>query len=72
MGTGVEGDDEHVLSWITFFPIIGMVVVLFLPRERLNLIRWTSAIASAVPLVLSIWLFATSTGRRARCNSSRR
>jgi NADH-quinone oxidoreductase subunit M len=49
---------NHVLSWITFFPIIGMVVVLFLPRERPNLVRWTSAIASAIPLVLSIWLFA--------------
>ncbi len=49
---------NHVLSWITFFPIIGMVVVLFLPRERLNLVRWTAAVTSAVPLVLSIWLFA--------------
>ncbi len=49
---------DHVLSWMTFFPLIGMLVVLFLPRERPNLVRWTAAITSAVPLVLSIWLFA--------------
>ena len=49
---------NHVLSWITFFPLIGMVVVLFLPRERPNLVRWTAAITSAVPLILSIWLYA--------------
>ncbi|MBM3287158.1 MAG: NADH-quinone oxidoreductase subunit M, partial [Candidatus Eisenbacteria bacterium] len=48
---------SHLLSWITFFPLIGMVVVLFLPRDRHNWIRWTSAAASAVTLALSIWLF---------------
>jgi NADH-quinone oxidoreductase subunit M len=49
---------SHVLSWITFFPLIGMVVVLALPKERLNLIRWTAAAAAAVPLLLAIWIFA--------------
>ncbi len=31
-----------VLSLITFLPLIGGIVVLFLPRERLNIIRWTA------------------------------
>ncbi len=48
---------SNVLSWITFFPLIGAAVILCLPKERPNLIRWTAAAASAVPLVLSIWLY---------------
>lgn len=31
-----------VLSLITFLPLIGGIVVLFLPRERLRVIRWTA------------------------------
>jgi len=49
---------SHVLSWITFFPLVGMVVILALPKERLNLIRWTAAVTSAVPLALALWIFA--------------
>ncbi len=48
----------HVLSWMTFFPLIGAAVILALPRERLNLVRWTAAATSAVPLLLGVWLFA--------------
>ncbi|MBD3162087.1 MAG: NADH-quinone oxidoreductase subunit M [Candidatus Eisenbacteria bacterium] len=47
----------HVLSWTTFFPLIGMAVILAMPRNRPNLIKWTAAAASAVPLVLSVWIF---------------
>src|SRR5579859_4102988 len=31
-----------LLSLITFLPLIGGIVVLFLPRERLRMIRWTA------------------------------
>jgi len=31
-----------LLSLITFLPLIGGIVVLFLPRERLGVIRWTA------------------------------
>ncbi len=48
---------SHVLSWITFFPVLGMVVILALPRERPNLIRWTAAVTTAVPLLLAVWIF---------------
>ncbi len=47
----------HVLSWMTFFPLIGGAVILALPKNRPNLVRWTAAVTSAVPLVLGIWLF---------------
>lgn len=48
---------SHVLSWMTFFPLIGAAVILALPKNRPNLTRWTAAVTSAVPLVLGIWLF---------------
>jgi NADH-quinone oxidoreductase subunit M len=46
-----------ILSWMTFFPIVGMVVILFLPREKHNWIRWTAAVATAVTLALAVVLF---------------
>jgi NADH-quinone oxidoreductase subunit M len=46
-----------VLSWMTFFPLLGMVAILALPRERPNLVRWTAAVATAVPLILGVWVF---------------
>jgi NADH-quinone oxidoreductase subunit M len=48
---------EHILSWITFFPLVGMVAVLLVPREHKQLIRWTAVITAFVPLALSVQLF---------------
>ena len=48
---------EHILTYMTFIPIAGMVVVLCLPSAAHNLIRWTAAIATVPPLLLAIWLF---------------
>jgi len=45
---------EHLLTWIIFTPLIGTAVVLFLPKERVNLIRWTSALFTFIPLLLSV------------------
>ncbi len=39
-----------MLSWMTFSPLIGMAIVLMLPRDKANWIRWTALITSLVPL----------------------
>ena len=31
-----------ILTWITFVPVLGMVLVLLIPKEQRNAIRWTS------------------------------
>jgi len=49
---------EHILTYMTFIPIAGMVIVLCLPSAAHNLIRWTAAAATVPPLLLAIWLFA--------------
>jgi NADH-quinone oxidoreductase subunit M len=48
---------DHVLTYMVFFPVAGMLVVLLLPSDRHGLIRWTSAIFTVPPLLLAIWLY---------------
>jgi len=45
------------LSAILLSCLVGLLVILFTPPERKAQIRWTSAIFSAIPLILSIYLF---------------
>jgi len=45
-----------LLSYTIFFPLVGLLVVLFLPKEKFAAIRWTSAFFSFVPMILSFYL----------------
>lgn len=47
----------HPLSAMVFTPLVGMVAVLLLPGSARSAIRWTSALAAAVPLALAVWLY---------------
>lgn len=47
-----------ILSWITFIPVLGMIVVLLLPKEKEKTIKWTSLGFVFVQLVLCIVLWA--------------
>lgn len=44
------------LSSLIFFPVLGMIAVMFLPKERHRAIRWTALASSLPPLLLSAWL----------------
>ena len=46
-----------ILSAITFFPLLMAVIVLIIPKSKLNLIRWTSTVLSFIPLALSIYVY---------------
>jgi len=48
---------DHILSWMTFFPVIGAAAIMFLPSERKETIKTVAAAAAAVPLVLAVQLF---------------
>ena len=50
---------SHVLSWMTFSPLIGMLLILCVPGRMKGLIRWISVAASSVPLVLAIYVYGT-------------
>jgi NADH-quinone oxidoreductase subunit M len=53
---------DHVLTYMIFFPVAGMIAVLLLPSDRHGLIRWTSAIFTVPPLLLAIWLYKNFDG----------
>ena len=48
---------EHILSWMTFFPVIGAAVIAFIPSERKEVIKTVAAAAAAVPLILAGQLY---------------
>src|SRR3989304_1205534 len=48
---------SHLLPLILFLPALTAIVILFLPRARVGLIRGVAFAASLVPLGLSIWLW---------------
>ena len=49
--------ESHLLSWITFTPLIGMLAVLAAPRRSLALIQLIALGATLVPLVLATVLY---------------
>jgi len=53
-----------ILSLVIFFPLIGVVAILFIPKERHNAIRATALIASIITLAISLvmlsWFDGTS------------
>jgi NADH-quinone oxidoreductase subunit M len=48
---------DHILTYMTFIPLLGAVIVLCLPSDARSLIKWVSAAATVPPLLLAIWLF---------------
>ena len=48
---------ENLLTYMVFSPLAGMIVVLLLPSEQRNLIRWVSALFTLPPLLLAVWLY---------------
>ena len=46
-----------ILSIITFVPILGLILVLLVPKDKERTIKWLATGVSLVPLALSIWLW---------------
>jgi NADH-quinone oxidoreductase subunit M len=44
------------LILVTFFPLVGVLVLLFIPSDKKNTLRWTALAASLVTFALSIWM----------------
>jgi NADH-quinone oxidoreductase subunit M len=49
--------ESTLLPWMTFIPLLGMAVILVLPRMAHNTIKWTAAAATLPQLVMAIYLF---------------
>ncbi|HAK58815.1 MAG TPA: oxidoreductase, partial [Nitrospiraceae bacterium] len=48
---------NHILTLITFTPVLGSAVILLLPKGRHGAIKWGSLIITLVPLLLSLFLY---------------
>ena len=44
------------LILVTFFPLMGVLALLFIPSDKKNALRWTALVASLVTFSLSIWM----------------
>jgi NADH-quinone oxidoreductase subunit M len=45
---------DTMLTWVTFTPLLGVLVILFLPKDRNNLVRWVALLASTATFVVSV------------------
>lgn len=46
----------HPLNLVTFFPLLGLLVLLFIPREQKDTIRLVTLITTLITFALSIWM----------------
>ncbi len=46
------------LTLVTFFPLVGVLVLLLLPSEKKNLLRWTALVTSLVVFGISLWVLS--------------
>jgi NADH-quinone oxidoreductase subunit M len=53
----VNENASHVLSWITFVPLIGMALILCLPKTAVTAIKAVALAATFVPLVLATQVY---------------
>jgi NADH-quinone oxidoreductase subunit M len=44
------------LTLLTFFPLVGVLVLLFTPSDRKNILRWTALVTTLITFGISIWV----------------
>src|SRR5689334_2072828 len=44
------------LTLLTFFPLLGILILFFIPSDRKDALRWTALITSLVTFLLSLWV----------------
>jgi NADH-quinone oxidoreductase subunit M len=45
-----------LLPLLTFFPLVGVLIILFLNPEQKNAIRWTAVITALIAFGISVWI----------------
>ena len=48
---------DHLLTIITFVPLVGHCVILLCPKEQHNLIRWIAVAATLPQILIAIYLY---------------
>jgi NADH-quinone oxidoreductase subunit M len=50
---------SHLLTFILFTPTLAALVLLFLPKDKVQLLRWVAFGASLIPFGLTLWVWFT-------------
>jgi NADH-quinone oxidoreductase subunit M len=61
-------ETPHLLSWIICLPIVGALVILFVPREAQGALRWTTLAIMLATLAAAALLLRVPMGRAYRFN----
>ena len=48
----------HPLLLVTFFPLLGVLILALIPGERKNAIRWVAFVTTLVTFALSLWVLS--------------
>jgi len=57
--------DNYILSWLIWLPVVGMIVISFIPRDQKNVIKIVAAVATGLQFWIAVllWLrFDSSVG----------
>ncbi len=57
--------ENHLLSIVTFLPVLGALAILFVPRQYLSAIKWTAAGITALQLLVAIVILSVFDNRLA-------
>ena len=49
--------DYNILSWLIWIPVIGVAVIAFVPRNREEIIKIVSALATGLQFLLTLVLW---------------
>jgi NADH-quinone oxidoreductase subunit M len=44
------------LTLLTFFPLVGIVILIFIPADRKDALRWTALLTTLITFVISLWV----------------
>ncbi len=44
------------LTLLTFFPLVGILILFFIPSDRKDALRWTALITTLITFVISLWV----------------
>ena len=48
---------ENILSWLIWLPLIGVLVIAFIPRDKSELIKITAAVTTGLQFLLTLILW---------------
>ena len=49
--------DFPYLSFLTFFPLVGAVLIMLIPKDKVDAIRWTALLTTIPPLIAAFKLY---------------